>query len=984
MASELYIKDLPALLDFGMYSTSSVIYTSMMKCEHTFWLELGHGKATAQLLYGSRLSRLIDELPQPSTQMPQIVFFMGHRQKNKALRQLCSSNYRGQGRSQLGVSIRSDNRTLRSLQPRLFADCDPCRSLLSTPPSIRNCHVEQIYPMELQSTGHSLQDIIMSRLMFLFTDVLCIFADDVGGLHEARKLLTTWATIGSASSLPPAVRPRVIIVVGQPLSITESVMDEDDFLLELLHVGDVPYFSTFRDIQISRLPAEELSSDARYMALGGEISQQLRNARVDRERYRCLFSATHLNAFFELALHNISASPFSPFDFIRSTRENNPLDGAFSSHITNFLTVGNKTRTSYDKLASHIASAVLMDAYPPGMHCFLPSHVYCTLYRDACYLGFRNYYSTDELASVQCERVQKYLSAFFENMVANSVESSQIHKHNLERHMKFWTWSKSNKTCLLCLRRHPEHPQPCGHAICDTCTEIFGENSLHTEYEYVVSRCMLCGNSKGLTVRLKPPTAAPRLLSVDGGGPRGIVPLMNLEMLQDNVGHDLPIGDLFDLKVGTSSGGLYVMALDVLRLGPLECKAMFQDLAKKALDPERRKGRIRSLLSDETYDTNVLESHFKNVFGFTRRLFDAPVSLLSGRKMAVTTTSIKDGTLFLFTNYNGAAPHRAESVYGRLRPNENNEPFLWQIARATSAAPPLFSTISIPGLGTFQDGGMGRDNNPVNVALFEAKHLWPNVANPDVVITLGTGTETTSPKVSYFRNILLDGWIPRVYRSHKRSFDGRTTWKELKMRLDDGLQEDYYRFDPFLSGGLPSMDDTDCMDSLSEQARTQRGEDHDGAALALLTACLFFQLDKAPTYKSGLYHCVGTIRCRAPPRPLIERLALIPGRNGFYKDRLNLGISLSVNDICPSCHRYALPVRFFVRDLQENVTLSLRIGEKGRRLSAFPNRIQWFIDEQRLNCPFGSPNHGVPLHVECPDCGTDGATRSRKRKYIDI
>lgn len=254
----------------------------MIKCEHTFWLGMSHEMAAAQVVFGSRLARLVNELPQPSVQLPQVVFFMGHHQKHKALRQLCSSNYRGQCHSRPGVNIRSDTRTLQASQPRFFADCDPCRSLLSTHQSLRNCHEKKIYSVELPSTEHSLQDIIISRLI-LFTDVVCIFADDVVGFEGTRRLLTTWAAIGSASSLPPAVRSRVIVVVSQSPSATGSVIYEDDFLFELFHAGDVPYFSAFRDIQVSSLPAEELSSDARYMALGSDISRQLRNSRVGTE-----------------------------------------------------------------------------------------------------------------------------------------------------------------------------------------------------------------------------------------------------------------------------------------------------------------------------------------------------------------------------------------------------------------------------------------------------------------------------------------------------------------------------------------------------------------------------------------------------------------------------------------------------------------------------------------------------------------------------
>ncbi|THC93591.1 hypothetical protein EYZ11_006944 [Aspergillus tanneri] len=861
----------------------------MSKCEHTFWLELAAGKAVPQLVYGSRLARLVNELPKPSAQLPQLIFFMGRRQKNQALRQLCSSNYRGQSRHQGSINIRSDNRTLHSLQPRFFADCDPtCRSLLAAFGNLRVCHPEQVFPVELP-TEHSLLDLMLSRLLFLFVDVLCIFADDVGGLEGVRELLATWARIGSASSLPRAVRPRVIVVVGNTPSITHSLLDEGDFLLELLNVADLPFFAAFGDIKISRLLPEELSPDARYLPLGGDITQELRNMRFSRECHSALFTARHFQAFFEVALKQISTAPLSQFDFIRAARQQNPLDGAFSSHLINFLKIGNKTRAPYDEMASYIASAILMDAYPPGMPGFPPLMVFQALYRDA-----RGNFGPGQGLT--------------------------------------------------------------GHVF-----EIFGEVAPHADCEYIVRQCILCEGSRCLTVRLKPPTAAPRVLSIDGGGSRVIVPLENLEMLQEAVGPDMPIADLFDLMVGCSSGGLLALSLDILRLGVSECKSLFRALIKQVFESSWRRF-INLFLSDEAYNTRVLEDILKDHFEPGRRLFDVPASLLSSGKVAVIATSIKDGAPFIFTNYNGAAPHRAEPVYGRLRPDVEYEPFVWQVARATSAAPLYFSAVDIPGLGTFQDGGMGRHNNPLNIALSEAKHLWPNVADPDVVVTLGTGSETASPKASRFRNALVDGWIPRVYRSWKTSFNGHVTWKEVEMRL--GKEDGYFRFDEFLPYGLPAMDSTDCMDLLSDQTRMQCGEDHEEAALALLTACLYFQLNGPPDYQTGLYHCTGA--------------------RDFYKENLNLGLQLSSDDICQVCHRYSLPVRFFVRDLNENITLSLRLGATIRRLSAFPNSIQWYIDEQKLDCPFGSPNHGIPLRMDCPGCDSRVTSRGQKRKYIDI
>ncbi|KAL1885228.1 hypothetical protein Plec18167_001885 [Paecilomyces lecythidis] len=570
-------------------------------------------------------------------------------------------------------------------------------------------------------------------------------------------------------------------------------------------------------------------------------------------------------------------------------------------------------------------------------------------------------------------------------MITSSLSASQVHKRNLHSQRKFWGLVKSNKTCLWCLRRHPENPQSCGHTICDTCVEIFGKSSPHAESEYIISDCMLCDSSKGLTVRLKPPTAAARILSIDGGGLRAVIPLENLEILQEAIGPDLSLVDLFDLSVGTSSGGLIVLSMRILQMGVSQCKMLFRSLAKDVLSSTRRKKFLSFWLSDGAYDTGVLEDVLKEHFHPSRRLFDAPASLLSSGKVAVTASSISDGSLFIFTNYNGTAPHRAEPAYQRLRPDAEDEPYVWQVARATAAAPPLFSTIDIPGLGAFQDGGMGRHNNPVNVALSEARHLWPDDADPDVVVTLGTGSETASQKLSQFRNVVMDGWVPRLYRSMKSSFDGHATWREVMSRLDDGSQKNFFRFDTFLPNGLPAMDNTKCMDDLSSSTRRQSGENYGEAALSLLTSCLFFRLERVPEYQNGLFHCIGTIRCRAPARSLIKRLvSMEPEQQGFYKDNLNLGLQLSADDICQVCHRYSLPVRFFVRSLEETMTLSLRLGVTARRLSAFPSSIQWFVDKQGLNCAFGSSNHGTPFELDCPACGSQSLSRGRKRKYVEI
>jgi patatin-like phospholipase/acyl hydrolase len=64
--------------------------------------------------------------------------------------------------------------------------------------------------------------------------------------------------------------------------------------------------------------------------------------------------------------------------------------------------------------------------------------------------------------------------------------------------------------------------------------------------------------SKGLTKSdLKPRCAGVRILTLDGGGIRGIVELGLLRALETKGIAGVRISDLFDLVMGTSTGRLY-------------------------------------------------------------------------------------------------------------------------------------------------------------------------------------------------------------------------------------------------------------------------------------------------------------------------------------------------------------------------------------------------------------------------------------------
>jgi patatin-like phospholipase/acyl hydrolase len=167
-----------------------------------------------------------------------------------------------------------------------------------------------------------------------------------------------------------------------------------------------------------------------------------------------------------------------------------------------------------------------------------------------------------------------------------------------------------------------------------------------------------------LAVNLKPPTAGIRMLSVDGGGVKGVIVLQALIELEDAIceliGFRIPIQQNFNMAFGTSSGGLIVLWLFLNGWTVVECLKQFISLAESAFCPRKLLSipglrtvaeLLVACLADRGYSARGWEGALKAAFG-ERRMLDWPANQEFSAKVAVTATTVDNTSPCLLSNYN--------------------------------------------------------------------------------------------------------------------------------------------------------------------------------------------------------------------------------------------------------------------------------------------------------------------------------------------
>jgi predicted acylesterase/phospholipase RssA len=249
-----------------------------------------------------------------------------------------------------------------------------------------------------------------------------------------------------------------------------------------------------------------------------------------------------------------------------------------------------------------------------------------------------------------------------------------------------------------------------------------------------------------------------RLLALDGGGIRGAMSLAILRKIETilreahPLGEDLVLADYFDFIGGTSTGAIIAAGL-ALGKPVAELQEMYDELGDRMF-----KRRLLPLRFWSKFSAEPLTKQLKQTLGEHTTFGDPALRTL----LLIVLKNASTDSPWPLSNASGARYN------ARSRSDCNLEMPLWQLVRASTAAPTFFPA-EILRVGeqrfAFVDGGVTTYNNPA-FALFLAATLpeyglgWGTGSSDLLLVSVGTGSD---PRTQH-----------RLARQRSLAFNART------------------------------------------------------------------------------------------------------------------------------------------------------------------------------------------------------------------
>ncbi|MBU0935257.1 MAG: patatin-like phospholipase family protein [Spirochaetes bacterium] len=299
-----------------------------------------------------------------------------------------------------------------------------------------------------------------------------------------------------------------------------------------------------------------------------------------------------------------------------------------------------------------------------------------------------------------------------------------------------------------------------------------------------------------------------RILSIDGGGIRGIIPAMILAELRqrlDRLRKRQPYCRLFHLLAGTSTGSLITLGLTA---------------PAKAADGS---GYCKRPLLNAQDMVNIYEKRGLEIF--PRQIFSQLQTMRqafagkydSGNFDKVLLETFEDRTIsdalanILVTSYDLES---GRPLIIKKRPGLHTPPdpdfFMRDAARGSSAAPTYFEPVRVRTLNldehyTLIDGGMFA-NNPAMSAYVEARKIYP-FATRFTILSLGTGRSVRQLSYETVKSWGFIDWVLPSNGVPMAMIMSKGQSESVNYQLQHLPRVDYIRLEPDLTGCNEAMDD---------------------------------------------------------------------------------------------------------------------------------------------------------------------------------
>ncbi|KAI9662379.1 MAG: hypothetical protein M1821_008546 [Bathelium mastoideum] len=687
------------------------------------------------------------------------------------------------------------------------------------------------------------------RLLYTFSDVI-VFVLKASRTFESAVLpnLIQWAENSIEKSLGQPILPHLVVVLNETsLSVNADQWDVKkttelflhDHRNALEHLPDElkgitaswrskgKRIETTKDllecyyssVDIVRVPDKEsyMLMHKQVAKMYNEIATKCNTSQYTKRKLRMLINGDDLQFYLKVAFDHFADTLDAPFDFIKTGRRLNPIDPSFSTNILQVsISVmentadGRNLEKLFTRVAVMVASCIMLDMdrkrRPGPSDTLFERH-----YKHHCMEAFEKFYENFWPCSYQnprfsngrCVNVASGHKAKGHQNSDGKILADGDYVASFDKSKQMSLWLDNISQNMKRFKEFKDKAEAEGR---------FQDNEKVLLW-IELQKCPICSlkvktSWSGFKISTIPPLAGIRVLSLDGGGIRGIVELEVLRAIQQYLPRGIPIRAFFDLIVGTSTGGILALGLGIEEWSVDECVEKFLAFCKTAFT-KRELHRVPLLgtaaaMNHEWswYKTKPLVEDLRSSFSASDKpLFrNHRLDRSSTTKVAVTAARDTFHTPVIIANYNRALlasdeKRSALATYEFERAESDQQELLvWEAARATSAAPTYFKIHRSDRNNRGYVDGAVFHNNPIFVADQERRLIWKATANasPDIVLSIGTGkdkeisNQVTRRPSSHLRESAID---PSFHRSSHRRVTRKLRTKALLKKILDRMND---------------------------------------------------------------------------------------------------------------------------------------------------------------------------------------------------